>query len=71
MTQNSRIIQYLERYGSISPIEAVHELGITKLSTRIGEIERGGTKIRKAYEETENRYGEKTRYMRYSLEAEH
>lgn len=70
MTQNARIIQYLEEVGSITPMEAFSELGITKLSTRIGEIERTGVSISRQFVEGKSRYGDKMRYMRYRLEAE-
>jgi len=56
MTQGERILDYIDRFGSISPMEAFSDLGITKLATRISE---------KTMEERKNRYGETTRYMRY------
>ena len=38
MTHHQRIFDYMERFGSISPMEAFRDLGETKLSTRIGEM---------------------------------
>jgi hypothetical protein len=35
MNQYERIDKYLDDFGSISPMEAFHDLGITKLATRI------------------------------------
>lgn len=35
--QHERILRFLDENGSITPMEAFSELGITKLSTRIGE----------------------------------
>ena len=67
MTQQQRIVQYMRRYGSITPMEAFLDLGITKLATRIGEISRGGKPISKQMETSVNRYGEQVRYMRYRL----
>ena len=65
MTQKDRIRKYMEENGSISPMEAINEFGITKLATRISEMIRGGEKIQKVLETSLNRYGEKVTYMRY------
>ena len=69
MTQHERILQYIDRYGSITPMDAFFDLGITKLATRIGEICRMGHKIDKSVEFTHNRYGQKVHYMRYRRQA--
>jgi len=65
MTQHQRILSYLDDHGSISPMEAFTELGITKLSTRVGELIRSGHKIIKNKACGTNRYGETQYYMRY------
>ena len=38
MTQNQRILKYMEDFGSISTLEAFKELGVTRLASRIHEI---------------------------------
>lgn len=70
MTQADRIIQYMQDFGSITPIDAFRDLGITKLATRISEMSRDGMKFNKTMVYGKNRYGEKVHYMRYSLDAE-
>lgn len=67
MTQADRIIDYMNKYGSITPFEAFEDLGITKLATRISEMIRDGVDIEKYPERRKNRYGEVTRYTRYKL----
>lgn len=67
MTQGERILQYMKEHGSITPMEAFNELGITKLSTRIGELVSAGKKIDRELVNSKNRYGERTSYMRYKL----
>ena len=67
MTQSERIIDYINRFGSISPMEAFADLGITKLATRVSEMSSEGIVFVKKYEESTNRFGEKVHYMRYSL----
>ena len=65
MTQHERILRYIDDFGSITPYDAFMDLGITKLSTRIGEIIRRGDRIEKKSETGVNRYGDKTHYLRY------
>ena len=66
MTQHERIANYIDTFGSITPMEAFSDLGITKLSTRVGEMVCSGYKIKRQLETGKNRFGETTRYMRYS-----
>lgn len=68
MTQKERILDYINEFGSITSMEAFADLGITKLVTRVLEIDALGIPIHKEWETGKNRYGESIRYMRYSLE---
>lgn len=69
MTQKERVKVYIERYGSISPLEAFQDLGITKLATVIGYLKREDSlKVYQKYCKTENRFGETCYYMRYWLD---
>lgn len=65
MTQQKLILAHLDTYGSITPMEAFMEYGITKLATRVSELRRQGHQIIKVYEEGKNRFGQKVHYMRY------
>ena len=65
MNQHKASLDYLEAPGSITPMEAFSDLGITKLSTRISEMIRRGYKFRKVPVEGKNRYGEPVRFMKY------
>ena len=71
MTQHDRILKYMNDFGSITPMEAFSDLGITKLATRISEMTKDGYKFKKETVKSRNRYGDRTRFMRYSLEVEH
>ena len=64
MNQCKRISDYLDRHGSITPMEAFEKLRITKLATRIGEMIRSGHDIDKVMETHKNADGDVTRYMR-------
>lgn len=65
MTQGERILKYIDEKGSITPMEAFMELGVTKLAPRISELRKDGEQIEKRYVSGVNRYGEKIQYMEY------
>lgn len=65
--QQERILIYMEVCGSITPLEAFAELGVTKLATRVSELRREGIPIVKSSETRKNRFGETVTYARYSL----
>lgn len=70
MSQHDMILSYMERRGSITPMDAFADLGITKLATRIGEMRRAGIAIIQNVETGKNRFGKTVRYMRYGLEGD-
>ena len=67
--QQIHILWYIVTYGSISPMEAFNDLGITKLATRISEMRAIGIQFDQAFEGRENRFGKKVKYMRYRKAA--
>lgn len=69
-TQNQRIIDYINRYGSITPLEAMRDLGIYRLASRISDLKSRGYAIQSTFVPVENRFGEKTRIKQYSLQNE-
>lgn len=69
MTQYERITAYINEFGSITPLDAFRDLGITKLATRISEMKRAGAEFEQTYERSKNRYGESVCYMRYAFKV--
>ena len=67
MTQREAILQYIQEFGSITPMEAFADLGITKLATRISEMRRDGIHFKIEMVKTKNRYEKTVQYARYSL----
>lgn len=65
--QGQRILAYIYEHGSISPLEAFRDLGITKLATRVSEMRREGIQFAQEYETMTNRFGEPVHYMRYRM----
>ena len=68
-SQQKAILVYIYRFGSISPMEAFSDLGITKLSTRISEMKVLGIEFDQGYENRVNRIGKMVRFMRYRRAA--
>ncbi len=66
--QTDRVLQYMKDYGSITPIEALADLGCMRLASRISDLRSNGVGITKKMETHVNRYGEKVSYARYRLE---
>ena len=70
MSQCNRVLQHLQAYGSITPLEAMQEYGIMRLGARIYDLKKMGYSIDRIIETGKNRYGESTSYARYSLSRE-
>ena len=68
MNQAKKILDYMERHGSITPMEAMQELGIMRLGARIYDLKESGVKIITETVTGTNRDGERVRYARYRLE---
>lgn len=67
MTQSEMVLDYMEKYGSISSMQAFSELGITRLSGRIYDLREKGHVIENIRRETVNRYGKRVHYDEYKL----
>ena len=65
MIQNQMVLDYIDRNGSITQIEAFKSLGVTRLSARIADLKESGVPIKSDWEHGVNRFGDKTRYKRY------
>ncbi len=70
MTQKEMVLQYIEDFGSITPMQAYSDLGITKLATRISEMRKKGMEFKIEIIKGKNRYGKPMRYARYSFPKE-
>ena len=67
MTQKEQIIDYLERNGSITPLQAEKELGIMRLASRIWDIQNSGYIVERRIVKGINRVGKVTKYAQYYL----
>ena len=54
-------------FGSITPMEAFGDLGITKLATRISEMKKDGWNFKTEMVKSKNRYQKPVYFARYSF----
>lgn len=66
-TQNERILDYMEKHGSITQLEALTECSVMRLASRVSDLRRKGYPIKSKMVKVENRYGETCHIKRYSL----
>lgn len=69
-TQCERILHYMHTFGSITTREAVNDLGVMRLASRISELKKDGYKIEGQMEAVKNRFGEDCHVKRYRLKEE-
>lgn len=69
-TQNDLIIDYIEKFGSITPLDALRDLGVMRLASRISDLKKKGYPIVTKQEAVLTRYGTKTNVARYSMGGE-
>ena len=67
--QENRIVQYCKEFGSITAWQAMKELGIMRLASRICDM-RSKYQILDEWVDDLNRYGDKIRYKRYFILGE-
>lgn len=66
-TQNDRILAYMDQHGSITQLEALQELGVMRLASRISDLKRKGYAIESTSVNVTNRYNETCKIKRYSI----
>lgn len=69
-TQAERVLAYIAEHGSVTQFEALKDLGVMRLASRISELRKSGHKIESQMVKVENRYGETCRVKRYSLKGD-
>lgn len=67
-TQNQRILDYIKEFGSITQLDALKDLGVMRLASRISDLRKQGYSIVSKVEPVANRYNEICYIKRYSFE---
>lgn len=65
MTQTQKVLDYIDRFGSITPLQAFADLGIMRLAARISDLKKTGVEIHSETAKDLNRFGEPVHYTRY------
>lgn len=66
-TQAQRVLDYIEQFGSITQMEALQDLGVMRLASRISDLKKKGHPIISETATVKNRFGEKCSIKRYRL----
>lgn len=67
MTQAEMIVEYIDKFGSITSKDAFNDLGVTRLSARVADLKREGFAFEERWETSENGFGETVSYKRFSF----
>ena len=66
-SQANRVLQYMKDFGSITQLEALQDLGVMRLASRVSELRKNGVNIESDFVTVRNRYKEKCQIKRYYL----
>ena len=69
-TQAERVLEYIREFGSITQLEALRDLGVMRLASRISDLKKQGYAIEGTVVTVKNRYEEDCRIKRYSFALE-
>ena len=67
VSQKKMALDYIREFGSITPLDAFNDLGVTRLAAVIFKLKEDGHDIHTEWQHGKNRYGQPTRYARYSF----
>lgn len=70
MNQCELILKFIKENGGITSQEAMLELGVYRLASRINDLTNQGYVFDRKTIQAPNRYGEMTHFTRYSLAGE-
>ena len=68
--QAQRVLDYIERFGSITQLEALGDLGVMRLASRVSDLRKRGIPIKGETISVKNRFEEECFIKRYSLGGE-
>lgn len=68
-SQAQRVLSYLHKHGSITQYEAMVDLGVMRLASRIAELKQSGQIIESQMVSVKNRFGETCHVKRYTLQG--
>ena len=69
-TQCEKVLEYMRRYGSITQLEALRDIGCMRLASRISDLRYQGYAIGRRMKTSKNRNGEDVYFAEYYLEED-
>lgn len=66
-TQAQRILDYMTEFGSITQFEAMRDLGVMRLASRISDLKKKGCAIQSDVVAVKNRFDETCYIKKYRL----
>ena len=66
-TQEQKILDYMQQFGGITQYEALMDLGVMRLASRISDLRKNGHDIKSEMITVKNRFKEDCHVARYSL----
>ena len=66
-TQCEKVLEYMRQFGSITQLEALHDIGCMRLASRISDLRKRGYPIGRRMKAGKNRYGESVSFAEYYL----
>lgn len=66
-TQCDKVLAYMKEFGSITQLDALHDLGCMRLASRISDLRQQGYPIGRRMKTSKNRYGEDVTFAEYFL----
>ena len=66
-TQTERVYDYMLEFGSITPLDALRDLGCMRLGARVWELRNRGIPVVSDMIGVKNRWGDTVRVAQYSL----
>ena len=67
-TQCDKVLEYMRRFGSITQLEALRDIGCMRLASRISDLRQQGYAIGRRIKTSKNRYGDSVYFAEYYLE---
>lgn len=66
--QTEMVLRYIDKFGSITPLEALGDLGIMRLAARISDLRKMGFPVAKRTVSRVNRFGKSVSFAEYYME---
>ena len=66
-TQCDKVLEYMRRFGSITQLQALQDIGCMRLASRITDLRQQGYPIGRRIKTGKNRYGDSVSFAEYYL----